>query len=76
MDAANKQQVVQPGQDTAVFVFRVKNVSSEAITINQVRTSCGCTVASLPRKPWTVAPGTGGEIKLTVDLRGKSGSIY
>jgi len=76
LDAPAKEQTVVPGQEKAVFVFTVRNVSNEPITINQVRTSCGCTVATLPSKPWTVLPGTGGEIKLTLDLRGKSGTIF
>jgi hypothetical protein len=75
IDAASKQQTVKPGQESCVFVFAVKNVSNLPITIVQVRTSCGCTIATLPSKPWTLAPGVGGEIKLTLDLRGKSGTV-
>ena len=75
LDAASKQQTVKPGQESCVFVFAVKNVSKSPITIVQVRTSCGCTVATLPSKPWTIAPGAGGEIKLTLDLRGKTGTV-
>src|SRR5688572_32544924 len=36
------------GQSSVPFSFWVTNVSSEVVTINSVRTSCGCTVARLP----------------------------
>jgi hypothetical protein len=75
VDAASKEQAVKPGQESCVFVFAVKNISKSPIVIFQVRTSCGCTVATMPSKPWTVPPGGGGEIKLTLDLHGESGTV-
>lgn len=76
VDAPNQTLAARPGQDSAVFIFKVRNVGKAPITINQVRTSCGCTVASLPSRPWTIPPGGGGAIRLTLDLRGKSGTVY
>lgn len=40
------------------FVF--KNLGEEAIVINRVRSTCGCTVPSWPKEP--VEPGASGEI--------------
>ena len=53
----------------------MKTWPAAPVSIVQVRTSCGCTVAQLPQQPWTLAPGAGGEVVLTVDLRGKSGVL-
>jgi len=46
------------------------------VLVNDVRTSCGCTVARLPEYPWKLAPGTNGQIQVTVDLRGKRGLLH
>lgn len=43
-----------------------------SVTILSVHPSCGCTTAQLPPVPWIIPAGTGGEIKLTVNLSGKS----
>jgi hypothetical protein len=40
--------------------FQFKNVGEEAIVINRVRSTCGCTVPSWPREP--IEPGASGEI--------------
>ncbi len=46
------------------------------VTILGVRPSCGCTTAELPPLPWTIAPGIHGQIGLTVNIQGKSGTLY
>jgi mono/diheme cytochrome c family protein len=43
--------------------------------IKDVYTSCGCTVPTLPSQPWVLAPGAGGNLDLTINLRGKIGSL-
>jgi mono/diheme cytochrome c family protein len=63
------------GQTSAPFSFWVTNVSSEVVTVNSVRTSCGCTIARLPSLPWTLDPGASGEIPVTMSTAGKMGSI-
>ena len=45
------------------------------VTILSVRPSCGCTTAQLPPLPWTLAPGTNGQMGLTVNLQGRSGTV-
>jgi mono/diheme cytochrome c family protein len=46
------------------------------VFVNDVRTSCGCTIARLPAYPWRLAPGTNGQIQVTADLRGKRGLLH
>lgn len=75
LDATQKEYTAKPGEDSVGFTFAVKNISAKEIVINQVRTSCGCSIAKLPSQPWKLAPGEGGNIQLTVDLRGKTGEL-
>ena len=75
-DSTLKETSPKPGQPTADFVFNVKNSSSEDIVIDHVQTSCGCTVAKLPSQPWTLTPGTNGQVNVTVNLAGKQGTFY
>ncbi|PYL01157.1 MAG: hypothetical protein DME19_02590 [Verrucomicrobia bacterium] len=74
-DAELKEYTARPGETNAQFTFTLTNTSPNEITINDVRTSCGCTVAKLPSYPWILAPGTNGQIHVTVDLRGKRGQL-
>jgi mono/diheme cytochrome c family protein len=63
------------GANEAHFIFNFTNVLSTNITILNVHPSCGCTTAQLPPLPWTIAPGTNGQIGVTVNLAGKSGTV-
>ena len=74
-DAKLKEYTAKEGEAEAHFTFALKNTTAQQIIVTGVRTSCGCTVAELPSKPWPLAPGEGGEIGVTVDLRGKYGTI-
>ena len=40
--------------------FTFKNVGDSAVVINQVRSTCGCTIPAWPREP--IEPGVSGEI--------------
>ena len=64
------------GQATADFVFNVSNPTEKSVVIERVQTSCGCTVAKLPSQPWVSTPHTNGQINVTVNLAGKSGTIW
>ena len=66
---------VLAGQAVVPFNFWVTNVSSEVVTINSVRTSCGCTLVRLPAMPWKLEPGASGEIPASMNTAGKMGSI-
>ncbi len=74
-DAETKDYTSKPGESEVKYTFWLTNVSSSEISINNVRTSCGCTVAKLPSQPWRIAPGEGGPIDVTLSLAGKSGLI-
>jgi mono/diheme cytochrome c family protein len=74
-DAEVKEYIAQPGDTNANFTFNLTNASPSEVTIERVQTSCGCTVAKLPSQPWKLAPGTNGQIEVTVDLRGKRGQF-
>lgn len=72
-DAVQKDQTTELGQLTADFIFKVSNPSETPVEITDVLTSCGCTVAKLPSKPWLLVPHTNGEIAVSVNLAGKVG---
>jgi len=51
-------EILQDSDGTWSFVFR--NVGKDAIVINRVRSTCGCTVPEWPREP--IEPGSSGKI--------------
>jgi len=57
-------------------IVTAKSVMPIPVTILSVRPSCGCTTTKLPPLPWTLAPGTNGQMEATVNLAGKSGTLY
>ena len=46
-------------------LFTVKNKGDQPLTINQIRSSCGCTAATISAK--TIPPGSSGEVRVTFD---------
>jgi cytochrome c553 len=74
-DADVKEYTAKPGETNAHITFTLTNTSPNVVTINEVKTSCGCTVAKLPSQPWVLEAGTNGQIHVTVDLRGKRGQL-
>ena len=53
--------------------FVVKNRGDEPLTINQIRSSCGCTAATLSAK--TIPPGKSEEVKVTFDSTNFAGQV-
>ena len=51
-------EIPKDGDGSWTFVF--KNIGEEAVVINRVRSTCGCTVPAWPREP--IEPGASGEI--------------
>lgn len=47
------------------YTFTFKNTGSLPLVLTNVKSSCGCTVATWPREP--IAPGKTGEIKVKYD---------
>jgi mono/diheme cytochrome c family protein len=64
--------IEDPATGTA---FSADSVMQSPVTIQNVHPSCGCTTAQLPPIPWTLAPGTNGQIGVTVNLAGKYGTV-
>ncbi len=75
-DLPSQSYTVKPGEISAHFIFKVANVSDSTVTIDDVKTSCGCTVAQLPMKPWRLAPKATNKMEVLVDLRGKTGTLF
>ena len=69
VDATNEQ-------DFARFTFSFTNATAGQVTILMVHPSCGCTTAELPPVPWQIPAGGSGEIKLSVNLAGKAGTLF
>ena len=63
------------GQDFARCTFSFTNVTPDIVTVLEVHPSCQCTKAELPPLPWQIAPGASGEMKVSVDLAGKMGTM-
>ena len=58
------------------IVATTNSITPIPVTILSVHPSCGCTTAQLPPLPWIVDAGTNGQIGITVDLRGKTGTLF
>jgi mono/diheme cytochrome c family protein len=61
---------------TSTNIVAFTNAQPVPVTILSVHPSCGCTTAELPPVPWTIPPGTNGEINISVNLAGKSGTLF
>lgn len=53
------------------YTFHFTNTGNVPLLITSIDKSCGCTAGDYPRDP--VAPGKGGEIKITYDSKGHFG---
>lgn len=59
-------------QDSVVtYTFRLKNIGEMPLEINDVKASCGCTIASFNFLP--ILPNESSEIKAQFNSKGKSG---
>lgn len=74
-DALTKEAWPKPGDPVAQFKFTVTNTSGQAVTVDSVNTSCGCTVAKIPSQPWPIEAGGGGDMTISVNLAAKSGTF-
>ncbi len=75
LDATTKECMANDGDSECRFDFVVTNVSDAEVVINEVHTSCGCTTARIPTRPWVLAPHSKGTFQIAVDLRGKTGVL-
>ena len=74
-DADMKEFHAHLGDPTANVTFYLTNTSPVDAVVGAVRTSCGCTTAHLPPLPWTLKPGVDGQIDVSVNLAGKTGTL-
>lgn len=74
-DSLNQSTEAEADQPQAKFTINFTNLTANNLVVLSVRPSCGCTTAQLPPLPWTVGPGTNGQIGITVNLEGKSGIL-
>ncbi len=74
-DPITNVAMAKPGAISAHLFFTARNVSKQEVIIDGVKTSCGCTSAKMPEEPWRLAPGKSGRMEITVDLRGKTGTL-
>lgn len=72
-DSVSKEYHAKPGEKSAPFSFSLTNVSSGPVVIYDTSTSCDCTVASLPSRPWTLPSGGSGTIGASINLSNKVG---
>jgi len=70
-----KELVAHPGDTNILVTFSFTNSHSSSVVIKSVRPSCGCTTVELPALPWSIDPGSTGQISATLDLRNKRGVL-
>ena len=75
-DALTKSVDATNEQEFARFTFSFTNINISNVTVVSVHPSCGCTTAELPPVPWLIPCGATGEIKLSVNLQGKIGTLF
>jgi mono/diheme cytochrome c family protein len=75
-DATSKSTDVAANEDSAHFTFNFTNVTGGNVVFLDVHPSCGCTTTELPPLPWTIPPGTNGQIGATVNVQGKNGMLF
>ena len=63
-------------QEFAKFTFNFTNSTDKVLAILTVHPSCGCTTADIPPTPWIIPAGGNGKINLSVNLAGKSGTLF
>lgn len=74
-DADSKDYAAKLGDISAPFTFIVTNISKTEVSIDALSTSCGCTVAQLPKTPYKLLAGSNVTINVAMSLAGKSGLI-
>jgi mono/diheme cytochrome c family protein len=76
-DSLMKEVTVAAADASKVrVVFNFTNVSSANVVVLDVHPSCGCTTAQLPPMPWILPAGTNAQIAFTVNLAGRTGTLF
>jgi hypothetical protein len=74
-DSVSKSFEAYAGDKRAQCMFNFTNVSAGNIKITSVVPSCGCTTVQMPPLPWTLTPNSSGQIGVTINIEGKSGTL-
>lgn len=86
VSAQEQKQIIEIAEKTYDFgtikeedgrvshVFTFKNVTEGALTIKNVRASCGCTTPAWSREP--IAPGAEAQITVTYNASGRPGAFH
>lgn len=74
-DAMTKKYSATTNDAGHEFIFTVKNTGVSEIIITNVQPSCGCTIAKLPRTPWPLQPGEGGDVSAVVNFNELTGTF-
>lgn len=74
-DEMEKSRQAKRGEREAVFVFTATNKTDHPVEIVHTATSCHCTLAEAPRKPWIIAPGATEALRVVVDLTSRRGML-
>jgi mono/diheme cytochrome c family protein len=69
-DAESKSVDTLVGDAQSHLVFNFTNVSPAQVVIVDASAGCHCTSLQVPPLPWTIAPGSNGQIGVTINLRG------
>jgi mono/diheme cytochrome c family protein len=69
------EAVAEPMGRFVTFAFGVTNVSPANVSILGTQSSCECTLAELPSKPWVFAPGATGTIHVRMNITGRFGKL-
>lgn len=57
--------------ETTTYILKFKNTGKSPLIITDIIKGCGCTTPEWPKEP--IAPGKGGEIKISFNSTGKMG---
>jgi hypothetical protein len=68
-----REYVVKPGETKTSFVFTLRNVSADLLTIDDIHPINEFVTVDGPPLPWRLKPGMSADVKLDVDLRDKIG---
>jgi mono/diheme cytochrome c family protein len=73
--SGNRYASVPVAVHTTNTVTITNSSAPTSLAILDAHASCGCTQPQLPSKPWLLAPGTNGVLRISVDLHGKNGML-
>ncbi|GEM_PF-1194985 len=74
-DHQEQRQVVSEDEGPVLFSFRMTNSLPEAITIEKINMSCGCTTVDTKSLPFSLEPGASENVQISMSVTGKFGTV-